>query len=94
MTVYVDDMCRPVRVGRIPGRWSHLFADERDELHEFAVRLGLKRSWFQDHPTRWHYDVTDAVRAHALKLGAQPMSYPREVGMFFAARLVPPHREG
>jgi hypothetical protein len=26
------------------------------------------------------------VRARALLLGAQPMSYPREVGQFFAAR--------
>jgi hypothetical protein len=48
MTVYVDDSLISARVGRISGRWSHLFADTRVELHEFADRLGLKRSWFQD----------------------------------------------
>jgi hypothetical protein len=86
MTVYVDDMRRPQTVGRVRGSWSHLFADTREELHAFAAQLGQKRSWFQDHPTRWHYDVTDSVRARALALGAQPMAYPREVGAFFAAR--------
>lgn len=82
--IYVDDMRRPARVGRITGRWSHLLTDQDDqtELHEFAARLGLRRSWFQHErkyphaPWRWHYDVTDAVRDRALALGAQPITYP------------------
>jgi hypothetical protein len=73
MTVYVDDARIPARVGRWDSSWSHLFADTQDELHAFAARLGLRRSWFQD-PTvtgkplaakpgsraaeNWHYDVT------------------------------------
>lgn len=44
MTVYVDDMRVPARVGRINARWSHLMADTDEELHEFAARLGLRRS--------------------------------------------------
>jgi hypothetical protein len=44
MTVFVDDMRRPARVGRITADWSHLYADSDDELHAFAARLGLKRS--------------------------------------------------
>lgn len=86
MTVYVDDMCRKATVGPVVGRWSHLFADDRDELHAFAHRLGLRIEWFQDHPTRWHYDVIESVRREAIRRGAQTMQYPVEVGRFFAAR--------
>lgn len=50
-------------------RWCHLVADTLDELHHFASRLGLRRSWFQckKYP---HYDVTMSVRIRALQLGA------------------------
>jgi hypothetical protein len=41
-----------------------------DELHAFAARLGLKRSWFQDHVLAPHYDLSPAKHALALKLGA------------------------
>lgn len=89
MTVYVDDIGIPARVGGLSGRWSHLIADTQDELHEFAARLGLKRSWYQD-PTitgkpkatpgtraaeTWHYDVTASKRLQAIKLGATPVSW-------------------
>lgn len=82
MTVYVDDAGIPAEVadqqtGRRYNRaWSHLTADTKDELHEFAARLGLQRRWFQDKPHGlWHYDVTAAKRAAALNLGAQPISW-------------------
>lgn len=79
MTVYVDDMRRQARVGRINARWSHLMADTTDELHAFAARLGLRRSWIQHEgkPTE-HYDVTDSKRDQALALGAVPVGYMRE----------------
>ena len=66
-------------VGRIRGRWSHLFADSQDELHAFGQSIGLRRAWFQPgkpggKPSRlWHYDVTDAMRARAIAAGAQPI---------------------
>lgn len=45
-----------------------------DELHEFAARIGLKRSWFQDKP-RWpHYDVIDKKRKQAIALGAEEVT--------------------
>lgn len=77
MTVYVDDVRIPARVGRVTGRWSHLTADTTEELHEFAARLGLRRHWFQDHPDprRRHYDVTDSKRRHAIALGAVPENW-------------------
>lgn len=86
MTVYVDNFRAPARVGRISGRWSHLTADDRDELHAFAERLGLQRSWFQDKGDGyWHYDVTDAKRAEAIRLGAVPIDI-RDMGAFISGR--------
>jgi hypothetical protein len=82
MTVYVDDAGIAAAVtdpgsGRTyRSRWSHLTADTKDELHEFAARIGLRRKWFQDKPYgSWHYDVTAPKRAQAIKLGAQPISW-------------------
>lgn len=76
MTVYVDDMRMPARVGRLQARWSHLMADTDEELHAFADRLGLKRSWHQKPGTAIsHYDVTDSRRQEALRLGAVPIGY-------------------
>ncbi len=79
MTVYVDDYRRPATVGRITARWSRLITDARPELHAFAEALGLQRSWFQDHPIRWHYDVTEAMRRRAVAMGAVEIGL-REVG--------------
>lgn len=76
MTVYVDDMRMPARVGRLQARWSHLMADTDEELHAFAAKLGLKRSWHQKPGTAIsHYDVTDSRRQEALRLGAVPIGY-------------------
>lgn len=66
MPVYVDDERIPWR-GRL---WGHLVADTLDELHCFAGNLGLKRDWFQESATYPHYDITTAVRAKALQMGA------------------------
>lgn len=79
MTVYVDDMRRPARVGRINARWSHLMADDTAELLAFADRLGLRRSWIQHEgkPIE-HFDVTDSMRDKAIRLGAVQVRYGRE----------------
>lgn len=98
MTVYVDDLGMPARVGGLSGRWSHLIADTPEELHAFAARLGLRRAWFQD-PTvtgkpkatpgtrvaeNWHYDVTASKRALALRLGAVPVPWRELPGIIDA----------
>lgn len=86
MTVYVDDFRAPATVGRLKARWSHLTADNRDELHTFAGRIGLKRAWFQDKGDgRWHYDVTDTLRDKAIAAGAQSIGL-REMGTFVSTR--------
>lgn len=98
MTVYVDDARIKAKVSSWDTRWSHLFADTPDELHAFAARLGLRRSWFQD-PTvvgkprarpgsraaeNWHYDVTDAKRRQAITMGAVPVTWRDAVGIITA----------
>ncbi len=70
MAVYVDNAVFRWR-GR---RWAHLLADELDELHAFAARLGLPRHAFQDKHSGAHYDIDAALRERALALGAIPVS--------------------
>ena len=81
MTVYVDRAYIPAKIGRLDSRWCHLLSDQLDpaELHEFAERLGLRRSWFQAGkrlgtnerwPAKDHYDVTEGKRWAAVRAGA------------------------
>lgn len=67
MAVYVDNE----RIAWKGREWCHLVADTLSELHEFALQLGLRRAWFQDRASYPHYDVTSAVRARALVMGAR-----------------------
>lgn len=86
MTVYVDDYRHTATVGRLTGRWSHLLADDRAELDEFAARLGLRPAWIQRAGTpREHYDVTDSRRDLAIRLGAVPITF-LEAGHLVAAK--------
>lgn len=74
MAVYVDDL---QQYGS-QARWCHLWADNEDELHAFAMRLGLRRSWLHvSHGLvgRWpHYDLTPNMRVKAIGLGVTEMS--------------------
>jgi hypothetical protein len=60
--------------GRIFGNGKescHLSTDGDEEgLHAFAKRLGMRRSWYQEHLIMYHYDLTPRRRELALKLGA------------------------
>ena len=48
--------------------WAHLVSDHSyEELHDFAGRLGLRRTWFQGD----HYDIPAHVRLQAIALGAE-----------------------
>lgn len=66
MAVYVDDELIDWR-GK---QWCHMVADTLPELHEFALQLGLKPSWFQNKSKYPHYDVTVGMRNKAIRLGA------------------------
>jgi len=87
VTVYVDNMRRPARVGRLNARWSHLLADTPAELAEFAARMGLNPQWIQHAGTpREHYDLTDARRAEAIRLGAVEITYPHGIAEVIARK--------
>jgi hypothetical protein len=78
MSVYVDDWRQTATVRGITSRWSHLTADNTDELHVFAARLGLPRRAFQTKPGKPlfdHYDVTEELRERAVTLGAISLSW-------------------
>lgn len=93
MAVYVDRLAahspasyrglgaaQAARVGARNGHlWCHLVADEADclELHEFAARIGMKRSWFQGD----HYDLVPSRRARAVILGAIEVDRREFVGI-------------
>ena len=50
-----------------------MMADTDEELHEMALKIGMKLEWFQCKPRApWqnHYDVTKSKRALAVKSGA------------------------
>ena len=92
MPVYVDDMLMEATVQngghQVTGRWSHLMADTDDELHAFAVRLGLRREWAQYPGTvKSHYDVTANVRDHAIRMGAIPINYGQDSWRLMQAKI-------
>ncbi len=67
MSVYVDEPIWPWH----GLRWCHLLADDIDELHRFAVRLGIQRVSYQGPPRTAspHYDLTGFERKRALAQG-------------------------
>lgn len=72
MAVYVDNEQIPWK-GKL---WCHLVADTLDELHAFALQIGLKRAWFQEKASFPHYDVTTTVRLKAIQSGAVAADRP------------------
>jgi len=75
--IYVDSVrsCIP----NPKWRWNkscHLFADSLNELHEFALKLGLRRSYFQKGSIVPHYDLTENKRKEAVKKGAKEIVSP------------------
>ncbi len=82
MTVYVDKLRSYPQKATSGSRFfgngkqsCHLATDgELEELHQFAVSIGLKREWFQDHRRVPHYDLTPNKRQRALAKGAQEAS--------------------
>jgi hypothetical protein len=100
MAVYVDALsewsggyrgdaaAQAKRVGSCNGhRWCHMLSDGGDdELHAFAARIGLKRSWFQGD----HYDLTPSRREKAVRLGAVEADRRTIVNIRRANRGLPP----
>ena len=77
MAIYVDNILEypeemVARGAKKHGtKWCHLMTDgDIEELHLFAKKIGLKRSWFQEHITSPHYDLISSKRRLAVKKGA------------------------
>lgn len=50
-------------------------ADTLDELHEMALKIGMKRAWFQGkNPRHPHYDLVKSRRDKAVALGAKEVA--------------------
>jgi len=54
-----------------------MLADTEAELHEMALRLKLKRSWYQSKSVP-HYDLTLGMRRKAIKAGAKEIGFRDE----------------
>jgi len=79
MSVYVGPLFKAQVYG---GNWRygeacHLLADTEGELHEMALKLKLKRSWFQNKNVA-HYDLTPSKRLLAVKNGAVELDFRQE----------------
>jgi hypothetical protein len=82
MSVYVDGLTQhppeaykdDAQARRVGGknshRWCHMMADTDAELHAMAVKIGMKRAWFQGD----HYDLTPGRRAFAVQMGAKEVT--------------------
>lgn len=66
MSVYVD---RLQNWGWRYGASCHLIADDVEELHSFAVNIGMRKEWFQPQSSP-HYDLTKSRRLRAVLNGA------------------------
>lgn len=88
--IYVDALLPCIR----NARWQHdeschLMCDpcQLDELHAFADRIGLKRSWFQNKPGRTpHYDLNAYKRSKAVEAGAVEIERDKTVAIIRAWR--------
>ena len=90
MSVYVDNLMvwggdeAPRCFRHKPS--CHLYADTLEELHAFALRIGMRRCWFQNESTLPHYDLTEGKRAQAVANGAKPQTRQELVDFIDAAR--------
>lgn len=72
MTVYVDDMRAQFRRMVM----CHMIADDDDELHAMADKIGVQRRWWQspDKTSGSHYDIALSKRVLAIQHGAVPIT--------------------
>lgn len=75
-------------------KWSHLLADDIDDLHRFAARLGIHRASYQGPPRTSvpHYDLTSYERQRAIGLGAIACSREEIVAIVRRSRRAMPRR--
>jgi Protein of unknown function (DUF4031) len=83
--ILIDPPLWPFR-GRV---WSHMVSDSSyEELHDFAVRLGVPPRAFD----RDHYDVPSELYERAVELGASPVGCQELLSRLTRAGLRRPKR--
>jgi hypothetical protein len=90
LTVYVDDWRQPATIRDRADRWSHLLADDPEELHALAGQLGIPRRGYQRHRRSAalnHYDLPEVLRLRAIALGAVPVTWREMARLTRAWRL-------
>ena len=77
--VYVDQLRRP-SYNVLNGEYCNLMADDINELHAFAEKIGVRSCWFEKSTgalTFPHYRLTGKKRQAAIVLGAQSIAGPK-----------------
>lgn len=49
------------------------------ELHEFALGIGMKRAWYQNHPVHPHYDLMTEGRLTAAICAGARLTHPYDL---------------
>ncbi|RYC70892.1 DUF4031 domain-containing protein [Spirosoma sordidisoli] len=71
MMVYIDNFNACYRGMKM----CHMIADSTEELLTMADQIGVNRKWIQDAGTyNEHFDICQAKKAKALRLGAQEVT--------------------
>ena len=60
----------------------HLIADTQNELHQFAINVGISRHWFDPNPKHPHYDIPKKKLDDILKQNVKLIS-SKEIVLFF-----------
>lgn len=68
MTAYIDYPKFTKPGGK--KKYSHLVADSLEELHAFALKIGIKRHFFHKTAKHPHYDLTEQQYHLAVTAGA------------------------
>lgn len=56
---------------RFGKNWCHMWTDgDIEELHKFARKIGMRKTWFQAKKRFPHYDLVYSKRSLALQNGA------------------------
>lgn len=81
--ILVNPVMKRAKSALGPQSWCHMVSDTSlIELHEFAAKIGLKRSWFQGD----HYDLIGNKRDEAIRHGAVAVTPEQMVARMVGAR--------
>lgn len=78
--VYVDNMRARFRQMIM----CHMIADTPQELQNMAIRVGLRLRWYQVNGRYPHFDICEAKRRLAVKLGAKEVTMRQLVQIIHA----------